>query len=576
MNKSLVGGEMQEYVEIFNFTTWTWTVDGQIGLMFQRRLVQDPQPIPIAINYAGGGNTIAPNKFFLFASSTTIDISGAFRVADASWDQTASAAACNLAAVNNDACFPYFDSTAVTFDIIPYNDVDYPTEGAGVLTLYVKGSGIILDRVGWDGPGAVSPAFYETSPMMTGGGIKNGQVIYRKNTPPGGWDETVGPAYDSNNNNLDLQLAPAIPHFPPRNTSSAALPIKAGVPSVGAFVFANDGLSQLVQAIAAGSPPEAKFTLPNIATGTWTVNASTANYFLSFATSVMAGVTVSTSLILNTPAQYGFLSGYIKDTTNQVISNIYVNPGNGRSDLTGFYRIAAPPGFQKIFGNPNQENPNFVQTSCMVNVPLAKETGYNISLNIAGKISGWVTTDGTTPLPGISVKALNQYGGINQVASTGHDGRFELKVDSTGDYSILPAPSAGESVVPASKNVTISGGTSSVFVGTFTVSSNLGTLAGSVTAQGKPISTGVYIIASTGTVPATPPVIDHSFRQSGTVFLSGSSRSDGTYSLPVTPGTYTVAAWYTTLSGNTPTVVRKDFSNIVVSANQKTTLNIPW
>lgn len=51
--------------------------------------------------------------------------------------------------------------------------------------------------------------------------------------------------------------------------------IVAGTPAYGAFVSANDGLSQVVKAIQTGSPPFAEFQLISVATGTWIVFVDT-------------------------------------------------------------------------------------------------------------------------------------------------------------------------------------------------------------------------------------------------------------------------------------------------------------
>jgi type II secretory pathway pseudopilin PulG len=125
-------GSNHEYVEIFNPTTWTWTVDGAIGLKFQRTAAQDPAPVPISIDYTGGGNTIAPGGFYLFGCNPQLIIDGNLMVPDANWD--------NAVGGPNDTNFPYFDAASLDFNIIPTNPTG-PGEGVGTITLYTIAGG---------------------------------------------------------------------------------------------------------------------------------------------------------------------------------------------------------------------------------------------------------------------------------------------------------------------------------------------------------------------------------------------------------------------------------------------------
>jgi type II secretory pathway pseudopilin PulG len=559
-------GTSQEYVEIFNPTTWTWTVDGQYGLYFQGKLAQ----ASVSINSAPGGNNIAPGGFYLFGSHSPLVINGFNITPDAVWENT-------IGGLNDtNANFPYFTASDGKYNVIP-NNADGAGEGVGSLTLYQIAGGATIDRVGWQGGGSLNPSTFETAPVPDVNGIESNEIYYRKTTPAGGFSTTVGPAYDSGNNSLDWGVDPGAPHTLPRNTATATpFPIVSGVPSFGARVFANDGLSLLVIASSGPwSPPEAKFTLPNIATGTWTVSASTRTYFVSFSTTVTANVTISTSLVLNTPTVYGFVSGTTR-TPGQIVPNMSLLPGNGYSDINGFFRIALPVGLQTVKTNPSKENPSFRETSSSFNVKAGIETATTIMLSESAIVSGLVSVDGSTPLPGIPVRLTNSSGNLQDMAPTDGDGIFRLNVGGAATYTVQVVTPGGETVSPATLSATVSSSNTRIFVGTFTVTSSLGALAGSVSYQSKRITTGVYIIASTTTVPADPPVLNQSFRTVGAAYNSGLSNTDGSYSMSLPPGTYNVAAWYTVFNGDVPSVTRKDFPNVVVSANANTTLNMSW
>lgn len=560
------GPTAQEYVEIFNPTTWTWTMDGQYGLYFRGKLAQ----ATVSMNYAVGGNNIAPGGFYLFASHSPINIDETLVTPDAIWE--------NAIGGPNDtnANFPYFNPAASILNIIPKN-ADGAGEGLGTLTLYRIAGGVTIDRLGWQGGGSLNPAAFETAPVPDVNGMETNEIYYRKTGPAGGFSSTVGPAYDSGNNSLDWSVDPGAPHAIPRNTATAApYPIVSGVPSVGARVFANDGLSLLVTASSGPwSPPEAKFTLPGIATGTWTVSASTGIYYVGFSTTVTANVTISTSVVANTPNPYGFLRGTTR-TPSLIVPNISIQPGNGYSDSAGFFRVAIPVGSQSVKANPLKENPSFTEASTIFSIQRGIETSGTLFLNENAIISGLVSVDGSTPLPGIPVRVINPWGNIIDMSPTDGDGIFRLNVGGADTFTVQVVTPGGETVSPATLLATTSPSNTRIFVGTFTVTSTVGALAGSVNHLGKRITTGVVIIASTTTVPVDPPVLNQSFRTAGSAYNSGLSNSDGSYSMALPPGIYNVAAWYTVFNGDVPAVTRKDFPNVVVNANASTTLDMSW
>jgi type II secretory pathway pseudopilin PulG len=565
------GVNSQEYVEIFNPTTWTWIADGQVGLTFQRQFAQDNAPIPIAMNYAVGGSNILPDGFYLFASTPTLNINGTLVNADAVWESSSGGA--------NDTNFPYFDAAAGKFDILPVNggppNGNGGWEGAGVLTL----TGSSTDRVGWQGAGLANPASYETAPIPDLNGMEIDEIYYRKSDVGGTFSLAVGPAYDSGNNAVDWGVDQTGGNTPPRSTASAPLPVISGTPSDGALIFADDGLSQMAQAVRVGSPPEARFTLPAIATGTWTVRASSGAYSRSYSTSIAAGVTLSTSIVINASTDYGFVSGKVINAATGVgISGIPLShAGTEVTDAEGHFTVPLLPGPAVLTANPAGVNPMYTEGSQSVSVTLGQVTSnITIALNSAAKIRGVVTIDGITPLPDIPISVTNNMSGyVADNVVSGADGSFVVTAP-VGIYTVAPITAFGEYVSPLTANVMAAAAGVTVFAGTYTVTSAFGTLSGRVSSQGTPINTGVLIIASTSAIPAALLEIDSNFRASGSLFYAGPSRSDGSYSFTIKSGTYTVSGWYTTFSGNTPTVTRTDHAGIVVLPRQTTTLDLAW
>lgn len=570
----------QEYVEIFNPTTWTWTVDGQIGLSFQRRLAQDPFPLPIALDYAPGGSVILPGGFYLFGSHAVLDNwdGTIMQTADAAWNPLVGGAPCNPASVVNDDCFSHFNAATGDYNILPINGVDGASEGAGTLTLFSIPTGMVLDRVGWQGAGWQNPASSETLPVPSQFGLQSNEIYFRKSDVGGVFSTTVGPAYDSGNNAVDWGVTNTAPHTPPRSTLSPSLPVYSGIPSNGALIFSDDGLSLMVQTTLVGSPPEARFTLPAVATGTWTVSASSGNFFRSFSTSVSAGVTVSTSIVMNTSTLYGFASGRVIDAIGLGgIPGISISPGAGVTNAQGFFNVPLFPGPQFLTANKDNTNTSYTESSIPLTIVRGQTSSDNILyLSGGAKIQGFITIDGVTPLPNVPIEVKNVVTNLvvdNAISDS--NGMFSSSIP-VGTYAVRPTVEYGESISPNTPTVNATIGGSTVFAATYTVTSAYGELSGVVTHQGKPISTGVLVLASVGAVPASPPDINSTFRGGGTLYYSGMSRSDGTYSFKIQNGTYTVSGWYTTFNGNTPIVTRKDQSNVVITPRGMTLLNLSW
>lgn len=332
------------------------------------------------------------------------------------------------------------------------------------------------------------------------------------------------------------------------------------------------------QATLVGSPPEARFTLPSVATGTWTVSASSGNFFRDFSTPISAGVTVSTSLVLNTSTLFGFASGRVVDAIGLGgLPGISITPGVGVTNALGFFNVPLYPGTVTLTANEGSANPNYTETSIPLTIVRGQASSNNtLYLNGGAKIEGFITIDGVTPLPDVPVEVSNEATSLAvDNAISGANGMFSVSVP-VGTYAVRPTVDFGESITPETSAVDANTGGSTVFAATYTVTSAFGTLAGTVTHLGKPISTGVLVIASNVALPASPPDIDSAFRGAGAFYYSGSSRSDRNYSFKVKNGTYTVSAWYTTFNGDTPTVTRKDQASVVVFPRTTTNLDLSW
>ncbi len=557
-------GFKQEWVEVYNPTTWTWTINGDIGLRYQRQASQDVYRGTITITYIN--NTVPSNGFYLFSNTGTVTISGNDYAADAVWE--------NVVGGPNDTepQFSYFNPATNSLNIIIVREDDSGiAEGAGALELYRISDGQILDQVGWRGGGSGAvPGFYEGNPMSMNQGINRNEQFYRFSSTSG-YTAGQGPAYDSQDNDRDWEVN-ASPTIVPKNTSASAAPV-AGSPADQAYVFATDGLSSTVQASTASlNPPYAKYTLSSIATGTWTVAASSGTSYYEFSVTVGGNGTSQTQdIFLTSSTELGYVSGQVTKVGGGALPGITVNPGGVTTDAGGYYRLATSAGAATITANPNSVNSSYVEDSATVTVVMGQiVSGVDFTLSGGGKIRGKVTSDGTNALPGIPVSITNTATSL-EVANelSGTDGYFEASV-ATGTYYATPIGEFGEVVTPSSATVTVaSGGT--VTTPTFTIGPALGTITGNVTVNGEAITGGVLIIASTGTVSDPPPDVDAALRSGGLVYYMASSGGDGTYSLDVHAGTYNVYGWYTTFNGQTPSTTRRSRTGVVVTAGNTTT-----
>jgi hypothetical protein len=124
----------------------------------------------------------------------------------------------------------------------------------------------------------------------------------------------------------------------------------------------------------------------------------------------------------------------------------------------------------------------------------------------------------------------------------------------------------------------VGSGNLEVFSASFTISGIMGTFSGTVSAGGNPVTTGVIIMASTGTLSYPPPNITGS--GAGQIYYATMSQPDGSYSLPVrgsnssTTYTYNLLAIYPSVDeGNGAVSVVSQTQSGSVNAGQTQTVN---
>lgn len=572
-------GYWQEYVEVFNPTTAAVTMNGEIGLRFQRPA--DSSKLAIAVTYVSP--SVSSGGFYLFANTTTINAGGVAVAADAYWS-----------AANSPTDFPYF---SVQENIIPDAD-NQPGEGGGALELYRITGGVTQDIVGWDrNSGGQSAPFSETQGIDQNIGLQQGEQ-YVRFASTAGWSSVLGPAYDSYDNDRDFaNLQPM--QLPPRNSATAALPVVAGAPAFGAVASTADDLSSPAEAVSVGSPPYAEFTLTPVSTGTFVVYVTSGSLY-----GAVENVTVSASAVIwvpnggttpgcstalcgviaSTEATQGFVAGRVTNAAGGVISpTISVSDGfqTVPSNAAGSYFLSMATGVYTVTANPNNLIANYIsQSSMSVTVNLGQvASGVDFVLSQGGLISGYVTRDGLNALSGIGVTALDAVGSPRAEAVSGSDGRFLLVNLATGSYTVEPVLDSGETSSPTSANATVTAG-ATVSIGTFTIVGAFGTVAGSVQASGSPIKTGVLVVISTATITGlTPPALSAA-TLSGSPYYVGSSYEDGSYRVEVRGSTSTVfraVAYYSAFSGETPVFSSRTVTGIAVTAGQTTSgVNFSW
>ncbi|MBI3292172.1 MAG: carboxypeptidase regulatory-like domain-containing protein, partial [Elusimicrobia bacterium] len=504
-----------EYIELYNPTTAPFTLsDAAIKLKYIRddNMVSTFPPI----TWVNG--SIPSRGFFLIASSPVVN--GV--TADAYYD--ASLVSGGAGAIHHDkewgcALTNAFD---VWIDSVAWGNV---------------GLGHAPPPAGQEGQGYQIPGNWKLNP---------GECLERRSYPGATPPDANGNAFDSNANENDFVKHTSLN---PQNTTLTENPT-SGTPAAGALVFADDGLSSFVTATTG------YFQLPSIATGTWTLSASAGTlYGQAPLTLLTPGASIVQDIILTSTTTNGYISGRVTLTGGSGLASIVVD-AEGTSTTTdpnGYYRLAKNSGVYTVTANPNNTNGTYtIQSLAGVTVSEGLLTpNIDFTLSQGGRLSGMVTSNGSDPLPGITVSV--QQGALERgTAISALDGQFTVQNLAVGNYTVVPQLETGETASPASVNATVTSG-STISVGTFTVTGGVGRITGFVTGGGAPITIGVLVVASTATVSSPPPTLSSATVSGPVTYYGVSSLSDGTYTLAVPGGSppipYNVYAWYTTWNG---------------------------
>ncbi len=594
-------GFVAQYIEIFNPTTAAVTIGGAtppIKVNYQtatscsnQALCADPT-YGIKLNYVY--NSIAAGGYYIIANTGTFMVNGLYVYADAVFDDNA----------NNIAyCSPQ-PGNWNTGASPPIKQIISMTpgppgvgKGHGGAVWLTDASGNTIDSVGWAHGAKVHPSCNPNCipfPAGVDGGLADGLQIVRTSSPSFTSD-AWGRAYDSGNSILDFTTTTV--QYRAFSTAAGTQTIIAGVPAVGAVISANDGLSDPATAYAVGSPPQAVFSLINVATGTWTVLISSGLFVLQNDTVTLADsgstyVYPSSTTFINQTALYGFISGVVTDVSGAPISAptpIPVSPGpaganRNANTTTGRYLLIVTTGSVDVTANVGNGNANYVSISSLsVPVSLGQiANGVDFVLSQGGHLSGFITRDGINALPGVAIAAIDVNGLSRDQKISGTNGRFTTINISTGVYRVTPSVDSLETSSPTYHSATVVGG-QTVFAGTFTITGALGTIAGSVTSGGGPIATGVLIVVTTSTLagtPPAPPALSSGTLASAPYYIT-SSLEDGTYSVGVRQSTspaYRVYGYHTTLSGTgAVTITAQTLIGVQVLAGQTVTgQNLSW
>lgn len=566
-------GYVVEYVELFNPTRSTVTVNGALNFNFNTNHPIGSQGTicqNMPLTYVNG--SIPPAGYYVVANTTTFTVNGVAVVADAYYKDSA-----------NLSCNP----GAYAWNPPSVRDIMAPgRSGTWWLT---NGSGGIVDAAGWDKNGSTyNPSNCLGSCYSTNSGLNPGDQLVRASSPAY-FSSSYGRAYSSANNSLDFTKTAL--QYGAFSTASGAQPVIAGVPAAGAVASASDGLSTPVSAALVGSPPVAQFALTQVATGTWTVLVTSGAWQVENDTVTVPAtgsvyVYASSMGVLGSAATAGFIAGAVVDGLGNAISvpsPIAVSAAGQSATAnaaTGAYLLRVSSGSLSVTANPNFANPNYVSVSSLsVPVALGRVTsGVNFVLSQGGRLTGWVTRDGVNGLQGVTVTATDVNGNVQDQETSDVNGNFTTINVATGVYTVgIPLDTAQVSSPTVATVTSLLGQT--VSVGTFTISGALGTISGSVTLGGSPLTSGVLVVVATGTV-AMPPNIS-SFTLASAAFYLASSLENGTYSVSVRQSTspaYNIYGYYPTLSPTGAVTINvRTLTGVPVLAGQTVSgKNLAW
>ncbi len=602
-----------EYIELFNPTWSTVTISGSYNLNIVSDSGLKCTNIPLTFN----NTAVDPQHYFLIANTTTFTVNGS------SYNQTGTPAevdayytpAMPIGSVCNGA--PVGWTPTSSLDILQRNQANavYLTNSAGN----------IVDAVGWTNGGTSPGNCFGTCIPQAAGGLPQGDQIVRVSSPALASSQ-YGRAYNSFNNENDfaypnntfapsgtypnltatnIQFSPfssnqlaafdSSGNLAPSGLSQLGNYTITGRPAIGGVITSNDGISSGDRIFSQGSSPPGpvgEFALTPVATGTWIVLITSGTYTMEWDTTTVPSKSSvytfpSTTTILNQAANHGFITGTVVDAYGNPISPaITVSPGNAGSNATantstGRYTLRVSSGAVDVTANPQPGgNTSYVaMTSAAVSVALGDiSSDVNFVLSQGGQISGCVTRDGTNAIPGIAVAFLDSNGVshdqevTNSQLTCAAGPNFTSIIMSTDTYSVEPALPSLESSNPSSATVVMVAG-QTIFSTTFTITNALATVTGKVTFQGTPITTGVLIVLTTGTLSGTgacsgtcasPPTLSSS-SLSASAYYAGSSLETGSYNLSVRAASYNIYGYYTTVDGKGNVITRIGKSGVDAS-----------
>ena len=574
-------GNEQEYIQLYNPTTWAWTMSDKTI-----HYIDKDDNDPGAFGGDSGtailvchNDTISSYGYYLIANTGTIYINGVSVNADATYDQCIGGPYQNgiKNSVPGGIILSY---TAATFAESLTRKIDSVAWG--------KTAGLGADppskAIETEGYKYVDAGY---SPIIPGKQLLRfhytGQTYGYVNNVRGGG------AYDSNKNSDDFYYG-VIPNLCPYNSSVSTHPA-SGTPAYGAVISANDGLASPTTAYYKdNNRPNGYFSL-NVATGTWTIYITSGSYFREISnvsvnygvgtaipnnsTSPIYPVYASTKLnvvILSSPSTGGFVSGKVVQAgTSTGIPGIEVT-ASGLSpvttDASGNFNFSLSVGSYTIKANANCDDIDWTEDFKNVEVTEGKSvTTDNLELYPAGTIAGITKNSSGDAMPYITVVSTSTNASFCIDTVSGADGTYLLKGVKVADdivvFPILDALDDYDYDGPWLNPITISQG-NELINKNFTITSTWGKISGSVSEEGNTITTGVLLMATSGSAPAeSPPMIDSSLRTSNNIY-GAISDSDGAYEIQVRKGfDYYIRAWYTKTSGDTVVTETKTGSSAI-------------
>ncbi|MDO8734530.1 MAG: hypothetical protein Q7K21_05180 [Elusimicrobiota bacterium] len=538
-----------EYVELYNPTTYTITVNGNYKLKY----IDNSD-----FSFSCVNNTVDSHKYFLIASYASVT------------------------GVASNATYPAAKMPDTS-----------NTGGVGLLTT----ADVWVDSVAWGPAGTIPEGAKEGGSGFTVASFGAGDSIERISystytTSAEMWNNLNGNAYDSNQSSVNWVFQDN--QVNPQNTSNTETPV-LGTPVGQAVVSADDGLSSAVSADSTGY-----YYLTGIATGTVTLYGSSLTLSgVEPNTSITTGGKTNRDIILSSSSEGGFISGYVKGPAAGV-ANITVSAGGYTATTSaspsGYYSFSVTVGSYTVSANPDYtsvpDGANWTSGTSEAEANETVEVNFGESVSVgdliirpAGWISGHTYNASGGDLPYITIRTTSTTAGFSTDVVSGTDGTYIIKgVKTATDYDLYPVLDDADTYSKSggwTTPVTVTAGAEASGKN-FTISSAWGKIMGSVsdTAIGGNIKTGVLIIATTDAMPAdSPPTISGgTVGGTTTIYYGTISDSSGNYSVSVRKGwTYNLKSWYTKTSGNTVAVQPTKTGTVIFGVNDSSAaVSFPW